>query len=672
MIFRMLSSLLAALLLGRICIADAKCTDTRTETQAIAVTPAPQERRFFWIDADGKTAYAGVIAANAQSVALNPKAYVAVDTTLEGDASRGWPLDVDVTLGAAESQWKWKLSADEAKRLRRLYVPADTYWLNATVAHHQQLIARLVAKEGPVKLALRFTPSAELRGVIADADDKAIAGATVTFANGAPCAITDEKGAFTCELPQRFPEAAVVSNTGYALRELMLNRGAIRDQLLDLGRIRLTTGRTLTVKVMRPEAAPARVALLFDSFRSEHTRMKTVMIAEKEETVRFDAGEGDYYVVVEGEEPLERLEVAVKIQDADVEKEILVEPFELAGSVKFGGQPLMDGELEVIAPRQSWRVPLPVTAGTFRAILWQKGSLHAWLKAPELTQGEFLESPELGANPSRWDIAIEKRMIVGRVVDALTKAPVPDAEMAVEAEFADSAAGFSATVRSDGTYEILAAEPGTYTLKADSPNHMLHTSTLQITADDRVRTHDIALQSGLVMPVDVMGPGGAPLPMFTVFDGGLPRGSASSVMQLDERGHGELRGMPGSSRVLFFEPTNDGGSFAVARVQFPRTAAEMKPLQVVVPPPCCTLRVRSVAADGQQPFRGVVLLRYNGEFIPRIAAINKEGEAVRSNLPAGTYEIWIVGNPFEDPTSRKPAKVGLSSGEAVVTVVAAR
>ena len=670
------------LLLGRICIADAKCTETKTP--AIAVAPAGHERRFFWISADAKTAYAGVIAAKAESVTLDPKAYVAVDLTLDGDASRGWPLDLDVTLVTAPNQeWKWTLTREEARRLQRLYGPRGTYYLTAKAEHHYTQHARVVAKEGPVKVLLRLVPLTLARGVIVDADDVKIAGATVARADGSICATSNEEGAFTCELSEREDSrTVVVTSDGYASREVEVEHKWLAEAV-DLGRIRLTSGRQLTVTVVRPEPAPVRVTLFHDVERYEHSRLKTIALAKGEETARFEAGEGKYYVVVEGDGPLERLAVPVTVKDVDVDEEIRIEPFQLSGSVSFGDEPLKGGKIEVIAPSDAWRVALPITDGAFTATMWQKGAVNGWLQLLEQGTSEYFMSPELGANPSTWDIRIEKRLIAGRVFDAATRAPLPYTMMDVMTETENSSSSSSMLIGSDGVYEVLANRPGKYMLKVDSPHHVAYSVEFQVTKDDRSRKHDIALEAGVMQPIDVVTPEGVPLSYVGVFEGVRPdRVEQQQMRRVDERGRYEVRGLPGTSLLVYFVSAQ--GSLAIERVHLARTNTDPKPLQVVIPPPSCVLRVRSVAGDGK-PFPARLLIRYNGEFIPPVVLRNvtltmerdQTGETVLPRLPAGAYEIWALAGQEDEQqliatvgSSRQPVRVGLSGGEQVVTVVA--
>lgn len=664
---------------GRTSITEAACSDN--SAAKIAVKPADRERRFFWISTDARTAYTGVIAAKAESVTLDPKGYVAVDLTLEGDASRGWPLDLDVTLTTGPNEeWKWKLKREEARRLQRLYGPRGTYYLTAKAEHHYTLDARVVANEDPVKLPLRLVPLTLARGVIVDADDFKIAEATIARVDGSVCATSNEEGAFTCELPERRSDTLVVTSDGYASREVEVAHKWL-EAAVDLGRIRLTAGRLLTVAVVRPESAPVRVTLFHDVERYEHLRLKTIALAEGEETVRFDAGKGKYFVVVEGERPLERFELPVTIEDEAVQKEIRIEPFEVIGRVRFGDEPLKNGELEVLAPEQSWRVPLPITDGAFRAVMWQKSVMGGWLRVAELLQPEFYEAPELGENPSRWEIGIERRLIAGRIFDAATKAPLPFAMMDVTTETENSSSASSMVIPSDGSYEVLANRPGKYALKVTSPHHVAYSVEFQVAKDDRSRKYDFALEAGVMQPIDVVTPGGMPMPYVSAYEGVHPD-HVEQIRRVDERGRYEARGLPGASLLVYFVPGQ--GSLAVERLQFARTNADAKPLQVVVPPPSCVLRVRTVTDEGD-PIPAGLLIRYNGEFIPPAVlrhvtnefGLEETVETVLPRLPAGTYEIWALGGQAEREqliasagSLREPVRVGLSGGERTVTVVA--
>ena len=580
-----------------------------------------------------------------------------------------------VSLGSGpEPQWKFELDLEEAKRLRRLYVPRGMYRLTATAEHHRTYSAPVLAGPKPAKLDIHLVPLPLARGVVVDAEDRPIAAATVSFPDATPCATANEGGAFTCELPEQIPPVLLVSSSGYAPREVSIVRRTREQEDVDLGRIRLDEGWRVTVNVVRPKRTPARVSLLFDTPRNMRSRV-TVALDEGEATVRFNAEAGQYFVLVEGDGPLERLAVPLRVKDADVEEEIRVEPFQFIGSVRFGDAPLAEGTVEVGPLDRSWREPLPVKDGVFSATMWQGGQFHGWVHGPELAEGQLFQSPKLGADPSRWDIQIERRMIVGRVLDATTRAPVKILSFEVEAHSGDTESYFPARVQPDGSYRILAHMPGTYTLRVESPQHAPYRAELRVTAEDRTRAHDIELESGVLQPIDVVAPDGAPLGLTMVIERGQDA-------RTNERGHYVLRGSPGENRLLYFVPPL--GSFAIARVLMPRTSPEARPLRVVVPQSSGALRVRSVNPAGT-PVPARLLIRYNGEFIPssilgsvvRRSGTDHDGRAVLLRLPAGEYEIWAVHSEEDERqliasagTLREPVRVGLSGGEQAVTVVA--
>jgi hypothetical protein len=674
---------------GRLCIGDSKtsiteatCSDTSAST--IAVKVADRERRFFWLSSDARTAYAGVIAPKAESIVLDPKNYSAFDTAIDGDATRGWPVDVTMTLAAGtDPQWQWKLDRDVAKRLRRLYVPRGNYLLTANAEHHRTHRAKVVAGAEPSKLEITFTPLVVMRGVIVDGGDLPIADASIAFPNGTLCATANEQGAFTCEMPERNPGPLVVSHPGYASRQIV-SRGERVGNFLDFGRFRLAEGHLLTLNIVQPEPSAVRVSLLLDDMMTSHwqSKLKTASLKEGEETVRFDVAEGKYLVVVEGDGPFERLEVPLTMKNEDAEQEIRIEPFELLGSVRLGDELLPEGTIRILSREREHRVDLPFTGGAFSGTVWQRGVLSALVQGPALSSGEIFKSAELGDDPSRWDIRIEKRMIAGRVFDAATRAPLTTGSIEVIGKSDDGESYYSVPVQSDGSYQILAHTLGTYTLKLDEPGYIPYKAELRITAEDRMRTHDIPLETGVLQAFEVVTPAGVAHARAGVAEDLTELATTFGFRNVtDERGRYEIRGTPGQSRLLYFVPSQ--GSFAVAHVTLPRTSADARPLQIVVPPPSGPLRVHTVAEDGK-PMSAGLLVRYNGEFLPTAIArfigvmgTGPTGEAVLKRLPAGTYDLWaLMGDEDEKQliasggSLRQPVRVGLSGGEQAVTVVA--
>jgi hypothetical protein len=667
---------------GRLCLGLDKtpitsCSDV-TGTK-LAVTPADTKRLFVWTSADAATAHVGVIPAKAESIDLAPDDTTSVlELSLDGDRTRGWPNSVALLL-TGKSSWRWTIDTKSAPRLRRVIAPRGTYAVDMRTDHHRRFIRPgILANEPVVKVGeLRFQPLPIARGVVIDSEEKALANATVTRPDGMVCATANEQGAFECELTEPNPDSLVVSKAGFGPRELRLERGLDRD--VDLGRIALVAGHTLTLKIVRPDTAPARVTLFHDAGDVyEHAKLKTVDLRAIEEEVRFDVGEGRYVALVAGDAPLERLDVPILVKNEDVTRTITVAPYRLLGNVRYGEELLADGTAEIVSDEQTWRASVPIADGAFGGTMWQTGRVRAFILR------ELLDSPELGEDPTRWEVHIQKRLIAGRVFDAETKQQVPNAKMQLTAAMDDTRRMYtSVELKSDGTYEIPANRPGTYSLRVTSPEHVLWTVDVPIAAADQTKKVDVALERGIVQRLDVVTPAGAPIANATVLEGFQPdRVNVQFITRTDAGGRYELRGKPGEARLLYVVPPD--GSFAVVRVQVPRRNEDARPMQVVVPPGTSSLRVRATTDD--KPVAAPVLLRYNGEFVPGailrfvtrdFVGTQESGEVVLSRLPAGTYEVWALAGPQDEEaliagngSLRAPARTGLSGGEQAVQVVA--
>ena len=668
---------------GRLCIADLKsslekCSDATGTKLGVPAADAP--RAFSWTSADGTITHLGLIPPKSESIDLSQKAKTAtLELSLEGEASRGWPADVGILVSpGARGGWRWTVDGEAATRLRRIVVPRGTYSIELRAGRHQKLTrARIDAHEATVTLGeLRLRPLAVARGVVVDEEEKAVANAVILLPDGNPCATANEQGAFECELKEPTPEALVVSKAGFGPRELPLDRALDKD--VDLGRITLSAGRTLTLKIVRPEASTAQVTLFRDADdRYEHSKLKTHELRETEEEVRFDVGEGTYYALVAGDDALERIEVPFTIEDADVTETITIAPFRLLGNVRFGEELLADGTAEIISPQHTWRARLPIAGGAFGGTMWQTGKVKA------IVLQELLESPALGADPTRWDVKIDKRLLAGRIYDAATKKPVPDAKMSVVAEMKSGKLYTSAKVTKDATYEIVASQPGTYSLRVTSPRHVSWSADVHVTEEDKLKTVDVALEAGVVLPLEIVTPAGAPVANATILEGVKPdRNNPEFITAADGRGRYELRGRPGETRLLYVVPRD--GSFAVVRARIPRSNDEARPLQVIVAPATSALRVRSIR-DGE-PVPAGLLIRYDGELVPpaMLRFVTKSpvgtypsGEAVLPRLPAGSYEVWALAGQRDEEALiasngalRAPVRTGLSGGEQVVEVTA--
>lgn len=657
---------------GRLCV-ETQCTDTTGRVSA--VTPGDRARRFVWTSADAATVQVGIVAPHAEQVDLDAGERARLELTVAG--SRGWPLDVQAEV-RGRAQWQWTMSAPH--KLRRLIVPRGRYAIALRAGHHRAFSRIVEAEKEKIEVgALRLVPLPQVRGAVVDPEGRAIGGALVALPDATVCTVADALGAFVCELGERdMPAALVVSAGGFAERDVPLAHPVETD--VDLGRIELPSGYTVAVKVVRPADGPATVTLFRQNKGRDSTKLKTHELKVREEHVKFDAGTGEYALLVSGSGALEKLEVPVAVRDADVSETVVVEPYRIDGTVRLGDEPLAAGTVELRPRESTWDGVLDVRNGTFEGTLWQSHRLNAYVANRDLALFAWIETPRLGDDPTRWDIRIPGRSLSGRVFDAETKKAAAGAELNVHLRSPRGTRDSRRKLPEDGSYRVIATQAGTYTLHVTSPGHVPAKVEVVVSEEDGSRRVDIPLDRGSELTLEVVSQSGQPLPSARVVEL-VERGGTRSqdVVSADQAGRAVLRGQPGETRVLYV--LAHPASFAGLRVSVPAGASP--PLRIVVPDATGALRVRATHADGEGPAH--FLVRYNGMFLPgsllgflaggyeRLAS----GDVVLPRLPAGVYEVWGLTDPFEEAKViaangklRPPVRVGVSAGEAMVHVVA--
>ena len=442
----------------------------------------------------------------------------------------------------------------------------------------------------------------------------------------------------------------------------------------------LPAGHTLTLHVKLPEALdPKKVFVgVYTEAPGRHLTQSIVSRALSEGDIRIpDLAAGSYQVVVHGSDPLERFSTMVKIGDKDEERTLTVSPFRVQGTAKIGQTPIASGSVG-FTDRSGWEANMPIAGGAFGGVMWQTGVMRAWVKAGGSTL--ILDSPELGADPSAWDIVLKDRRIAGRIVDAETKQPLR-ASLRIQTRTGSSRGYFGGEVQPDGTYEVLATEPGTYELRVEARGYLNETATFDVAeADEGTRAHDFALTKGIAGTIEVVSANGQPIPAAGVFEGFNSDGhNPDRFYSTDAAGRVTLQFRPNETRTLYVVPQD--GSFAIAHVAAPR---DDKPVQIVVPRPAGSLKV---TIKGERPPKGhftVPVVRYNGELLPRYVIDRRYtssgvGEIDYVGLPAGAYEVWAVSLPQTAAgyapllgyvPRTPPVRAGVTAGEAAVEVVA--
>lgn len=642
-----------------------KCS--AAEGPKIAIEPADAERTWVFTSADGKVAVAGIAAPKSETIDLEDKSLRNVSLSVRGAKTRGWPSDVRVSLGAGKRVWRWEIPAKRIELLKSLRLPRGSHVLTIDADRHVAEHRKIDAAGEGVVLDVVLRPLPIVRGRIVTPKGQPVATAAISDPNGSAIAGADERGAFVAELSEPFPENLVIRAAGYGVRLVPLPQN---ESEVDLGTITLETGRKLTLRVRRPEGERIPVHVIVERELASRRIERTVVAerdleADTEAVVLPDLGAADYFVTLRGKGPLEDLTVRLTIKDSDVEKTVTIAPYHLDIYAKLGTEPLRDATIDLHAA-----APIPFDSeGHISATAWQSGRLGGWIASKTLGNGQFVDSPELGADPSRWDITFPARFISGRLLDAETRQPIPAVMMQLLRSNREGASYTSLRTDENGHYSILAPIAATYELTIQPPEYVPKTETFQIAADAGNVERDIALERGTLVTIEAQWPNGT-----AIANGGALEGVASDhhnparMWRLDGTGRLQLAVGKDEHRTIYILPAD--GSFAAVRVEAP-TNGTSATQRVIVPFPAGSLTVRFVSETGGPAGAGLSL-RYNGEPIPQPVIYRlpqppgrgEHGSFRLLQLPAGTYEVGVLDRQYQPAGATKT--VGISAGEATV------
>lgn len=675
---------------GTLCfVSNEKLVDCASTTGTkLRTEPKEAARAFVWTSDDGKRAAAGTLAAKAEAIDLNEKEWHNVTLHVIGDRGRGWPLD---TRFALDRTWFWIEPGRLMTKLATLSLPAGKHALKISAEHHAEasrsfdLRTQAVINAGEVRLiALPLVTGTII--TTSEGKDVPVAGAFISSANGVLLTKSDDTGAFRYELRAPRPDAVVVSREGFASRLLKLEKN---DGDKNLGTIRLSRGATLKVSVTRPPDLDTRrltvtLLQLSETF-SEPVTLATRELPVHESELSFEnVGQGRYYVLISGSEPLERLAQEVTVGSAEpASVSMEIRPYTLNAHVQFGSEPMTDGNVYVTPRTRAWRAIRTLDGrGSFGGIAWQRGSFSGIVEAPAVLGSAILvDSPALDSDPAEWTITIPKRLITGRVIDAATSQPLPKAEITLRGTLASSVTMMlGIDLDGDGHFQILAAQPGEYQINVSLEGYMHAVRSITVADNDPSRDIEIALVHGSTQSLDLSWPNGSAVANAQILEGRIGNGLFNQRTQSDATGHVTLLGTPGSVQTVYVLPVE--GSIAVVHVTI--GSDDSKPVQAVVPLPVGGLHVVGVDADGAPAVAGYVV-RWNGELLDPDVMMSRNRPGPASNeriiapMPAGVYELWpvtSVGEAYQIVAagggSTPPARVDLASGEVEIRVVVAR
>lgn len=669
---------------GSLCFPDSKpCLDTAAAN--VDVEPAERSRSWVWTSRDMSRIVFGNLDSQAATVDLASKKSRRLTLSLDGSTERGWPSDVVVVImQGREKRWEWTIPSSSIRKLQELTVPEGNYLLRFDALRHLTE-RRPLRPAGDMALgAVELKPLPAIRGrVVRKEGEKLVPviGAQIARNDGKLLTTTRHNGSFEAELGTPVPEEIIVFHPGVATRVVSLKSDLRQADLAtdnDLGEIVMESGVQLALRIVRSgDAAGEKLRVrLFSDLRQKYELVpiaKRELAADEDEVLFPDLAKGAYVVAIEGDTPLEFLTRDIELDEQETNETIEITPFRLAGSVRFGEEPLRGGDVGISSSRLQREMKLSIDEeGRFGGTLWQSGKVRGWVNSKTIGSVVPTESPELGADPSPWNIVLRRRLIEGRVLDAETKQPLAGVSMRLEKETGEgkvrSRLYTSVSVGEDGRYAIAAIDNGTYDIKVLHPERVPLQQTIELRDVDPSQIVNFALQRGVETKIEFTWPSGTPVANAPVIEGVARDGhNPLRMYATDAAGRLAIYSERGEKRTLFVLPRE--GSLGIARLV---AGSPGETSRVVVPHPVGTIQVTLRNREGN-PQPSVVLLRFNGEWVPqsvvgRLPSDRSAPGVVRfTQLPAGTYELWGV-KPSRDyegtfaPPAKAPVRIGFAGG----------
>ena len=571
---------------------------------------------------------------------------------MRGDRARGWPVKTKVALASPAFAKELTIEAADVRKPLTLQLPAGTYQLTIAAEHHRVYKRTLELSEDRSlpEIALSAIPAISGKVVARQRDTEIpLAGAQI-LAGTKQLTTTNEQGLFHVDLPEDPPpDSITATHTGWAPATVPLFENLVAEN--ELGTIVLPRGVVVTIELDRrdDERKPLTVTLI-----GKRTNAAEEVKPGQKEVVFPGIPPGDYRVMVKGTQPLESMteEKTFEVKDDDLDHKVEIAPYRLDGRVIVGNEALRGGgTAEISGPSGTWRAPVQIgDDGRFGGILWQPGKVSASLKTA-LTSTPIVEtSPDLGNDPSQWNIILKRRSIEGHVYDIATKEPVTNARVEVNVTLSDRKTESTLGVQKDGTFTVPAIQNGRYDIRVTSADHADGRRVLNLGKDEETQTAEFPLEGGIEAEVWFAWPNGDPVA------GARVLADDGKVMTTDKDGRVVLRLHERETRGVTVLPRQ--GSFAIAEVSAPRSGSAK--MQFIVPPPAGSIRIRS-------SLPGPVSISYKGRELPSavfqyLRADSGEPGVMRLvHLPAGEYGIFARGARW--------VPLRLDSGEQSVELV---
>ncbi|HEX9983464.1 MAG TPA: carboxypeptidase-like regulatory domain-containing protein [Thermoanaerobaculia bacterium] len=400
---------------------------------------------------------------------------------------------------------------------------------------------------------------------------------------------------------------------------------------------------------IRGTQQPLEAELLVRNEKDEWDEIAHKHVPASTRQVGFDKlAPGVYQLLLRGRAQTEQLGTKIVLGSLPQKRTITIEPVEVTGRVTLGDVPVGAGAFFLRHQEFSWRGGVELKPdGTFRAPLWQTGSFTANVRAASLPTA-YVEVVKLEKAPFRLDVRIPDGRITGVIRDAKSGAPVGGALVMLQSTFEEGERNLRATTNAEGAFEFSGVRDAKHVVTVTQPEY-LQPAAIAFTFGGSTRFKQLAigLETGRRIPVVAIDAENDAVANATVL--AVAGGRVCSRAKTDDDGRVIVAVPEQEAATIYVIP--EGGSFAMLRVTRNDPAGVRK--RIDLPRAASSLQIVARTTDGgaMPPF--ALLVRYNGELIPRevaeeltvaqglkFGAGGSDSGAQMPNIPSGAYEFW--------------------------------
>ncbi|HKR67073.1 MAG TPA: carboxypeptidase-like regulatory domain-containing protein, partial [Thermoanaerobaculia bacterium] len=476
-------------------------------------------RRFVF--AQGRRYTLGTLAAGAARVACEGSARIDLRFDVEDRVSEKIQVRVTSADGGA---WEMEMTGDAIERGVELRVPPAAYDVVVRASRHVAYATSVSAVAAGASITATLRALRVIDGLVVDAaTGAAVSGARVHVEPGMESA-TARDGRFVLEIdPAKWPRQIVVRADGYGSRIVPLPAARADASLRTIA---LKPGRTVLAEIhsTRPgELVQVELVRLREDGRLVRLPIQAQRIAKDDRfthTVRFeDVEPGDYVVLAEGSEPSQRAGVRVNVDEVDPPPlSIQLTPFRLRLRTTQNGEPF-EGRAVLRQMDAYWEVPVAIGAkGDATIELWEGGRFTATVESRANAPFRARRTIDAGEDLD-WQIEMPRAEVTGKVVDAETGAPVPNAAVALEmrSQRPFYRLSVSDVAGPDGAFRFAPVFAGEHIVKAAAAGYPATEVRYELGESDEQRSITIALKRTPSTMLSVLNARGLPIADADVF-----------------------------------------------------------------------------------------------------------------------------------------------------------